>query len=184
MPRVWINGNETNVFPDAGKAYNLTIFINNSDGGTPPVLVKLVEENGMSVFAPTQLYTLTTGNSGVVTMDTAKVTTDSNGFITFAVSPTGTKLYEPEYAYLDAPSYIGNHSIYFEIFSIATGAELQLFFNNSKQDKFSFVLSNLTPRSPSAAESGTLVVINQGSIVKQAFDLTYRSLATVVRWLK
>jgi hypothetical protein len=184
MPRVWIDSVETNVFPDAGRPYNLTVFINNSDGGTPPVQVRLVEENGMSVFAPTQLYTLNIGNSGVVSKATSQVITDNTGFISFAVVPTGTKLYNAEYAYLNVPSYIGNHSIYFEIFNNATGAELQLFFNSSKQDRFPFVLTNLSPRTPNATEKRTLVVINQNSLVKEALDLTYKSLATAVRWLK
>ncbi|MCX6708324.1 MAG: hypothetical protein NTW67_01575 [Candidatus Woesearchaeota archaeon] len=184
IPRVWIDGNETNVFPDAGRPYNLTVFINNSDGGTPPVLLRLVEENGMSVFAPTQLYTLNIGDSGVISKAISQVITDDTGFISFAVVPTGTKLYNPEYAYLNVSSYVGNHSIYFEIFNNATGAELQLFFNGSKQDDFPFVLTNLSPRTPNATEKRTLVVINQNSLVKEALDLTYKSLATAVRWLK
>ena len=184
MPRVWIDSVETNVFPDAGRPYNLTVFINNSDGGNPPVLLRLVEENGMSVFAPTQLYTLNIGDSGVISKATSQVITDDTGFISFAVVPTGTKLYNPEYAYLNVSSYVGNHSIYFEIFNNATGAELQLFFNGSKQDDFPFVLTNLSPRTPNATEKRTLVVINQNSLVKEALDLTYRSLATAVRWLK
>jgi len=184
VPRVWIDGVETNIFPDAGEPYNLTVLINNSDGLTPPVALRLVEENGMSIFSPTQLYTLNTGKSGVIADSMSRVTTDNTGYITFAVVPTGTKLYEPEFAYLNTSSYIGNHSIYFEIFNIATGAELQLYFNGSKQDKFSFILVNMSPRSPNATEENSKVVINQNMLVKEALDLAYRSLATAVRWLK
>ncbi|VVB81781.1 Uncharacterised protein [uncultured archaeon] len=184
IPKVWIDGVETNIFPDAGEPYNLTVYMVDSDGLTPPVELRLTEENGMSIFSPTQLYTLNTGKSGVIAKSTSVVTTDNTGYITFAVVPTGTKLYEPEYSYLNLSSYVGNHSIYFKIYNITTGAELQMYFNNSKQSNFSFVLVNMTPRSPNATEENSKTVINQNLLVKEALDLAYRSLATAVRWLK
>lgn len=186
LPTVWINGVQTNVFPDAGRPYNVTINIRNSDGNTPSVEIRLIEENGMNIFAPNQFYTISTGNSGVIPRSMASIRTDpATGNISFAVVPTGTKLYDPEFAYLNAGSYVGNHSIYFEIFSSSNpNTELQLFYNSAKQDKYWFNLLNITPRTPTALEEDSQVVIYQNVLVKQALDLAYRSLATAVKWLK
>lgn len=180
---VWIDNNLSTTFYDAGKPYNLTVKINNSDGLNPPVEVRFVEENGMTIMAPAQIYNLSVGKSGVKARSIASVQTDSTGYVNFTVVPTGTKLYSSEYSYLDLASYVGNHSIYLEIFNNDTGVELQLYYDGAKQDKLSFTLSNLTPRDPLSSEQG-INVFNKNSFVSEALNLAYRSLAVAVKWLR
>ncbi|MGM5480081.1 MAG: hypothetical protein ACQESC_01340 [Nanobdellota archaeon] len=81
--RVWIDGIETNSFPQTALPYNVTVQVSNLYSGelVPFVDVVIGEHDGQNIFVPKRL-------SGYITDSYTAGTTDSQGFETFLAAPT------------------------------------------------------------------------------------------------
>lgn len=118
LPYIYINGNRTNVFPFPGLAYNLTLHLKNSDGiNVSNATVYLIEENGLSLFVPTQIWNKSSNLNyyeikGTKTKTIIEFETDYFGNAMLTIIPTGNPLYSPSYSYLNTKSILGNYSIY------------------------------------------------------------------------
>ena len=155
LPRIFINGNETTIFPNPGLPYNLTLHLKNSDGlnisnGT----VILVEENGVSAFVPTQIWNYTslpneTSRNGTLVMNSVIFRTDYYGWASLTVIPTGNLLYAPQYAYTQIQETLGNYSIYLKGESF-DGEEFVFVVEGKVTRKFPLQLQNLYSYEPEA----------------------------------
>ncbi len=119
------HGYDNIVLSNAGRPYEVTMHIYSSDEFYEPnpvprvgTAVKFVEENGLSLLAPTQVWN-TTLNGQNVTLATkvtniVEVVTDDEGNFTLVLIPTGRKFELPEYSYLGInSSLLGNYSLCF-----------------------------------------------------------------------
>lgn len=117
LPRIWINGNETNKIPFSGTPYNLTMHLRDSDGlNVSNATVILIEENGIDSFIPLQIWNASvnaTNRSTIATINKREVTLKSDyyGFASITIIPSGNPIYHEKYQYLNISSLIGNYSI-------------------------------------------------------------------------
>jgi hypothetical protein len=120
IPKIFINGNETNKFPFAGVPYNLTIRLKDSDDlDVSNATVRIIEENGIGIFSPFQVWSAFVNNTTSQNVST-KITnivefkTDYYGNASITLIPTGNPLYAPQYSYIDIKNLTGDYSIRLE----------------------------------------------------------------------
>ncbi|MFC1801184.1 hypothetical protein ACFLZB_01875 [Nanoarchaeota archaeon] len=182
LPYVWIDGIQNDTFPYPGRPYNVTIQINNSNGNpSANTTIMLTEQNGLSLLAPTQTYTVSGNQRGVKSLSTAELLTDDNGMVDLTLIPTGNKLYTSSYAYTNIDDHVGNYSLYFEIFN-AAGTELQLFTNNQKVGEFNFTLTSQTAVQPNATERYSLSTHYQNTYVEVILNFIHQIRSTASLW--
>ncbi|MCF7861920.1 hypothetical protein K9M79_06765 [Candidatus Woesearchaeota archaeon] len=175
-PHIYIDGEETSSFPKANIPYNVSLFLENSDNITlPQAQVNLVEINGLSLTAPSQIYNRSTSNTtyikdGIITENRIRFTTDYQGQNSFTYIPTVNKLYAPEYDYLEYIDYLGNFSHYIEgedqyneSFMFVVGGTLT--------DKYYLGVSE-----PFNSQAEDRKILQHESAVSQVLDYIYRSL--------
>jgi len=175
---VLINGTASTNFPVPGRPYNVSIHVNDSDGGNVAALVKITEKNGINLFAPIQ--NLSAGK-GVSPLAVAQFETDASGNANIALIPTGNKLYNPEYAYLNVSGYVGNYQLYLEVFDKTTGTKLQL-YNGTLINELDFTLGSMTAVNPTAGQENSIFVYNHNSFVQQIIDLANQVYSSIKKW--
>jgi len=182
---ILINGTATKTFPRPGRPYNVSIFVQDSDGNTnlQDLALKIVEKNGMSLFAPVQSYTENSEKKGVVSYSIAEVRTNSSGATSFALIPTGNKLYSSEYSYLNISDYVGNYSLYLELFNGSQKLQLYDPATDSLVDRINLSLSSHTVLDPSDTERNSIEVYNHDS-VKRIIELFVQVFGNVQKWIK
>ena len=179
IPVMYINGNRTDTFPYAGMPYNFSMYLKNSDNeSVSNALVRIVEENGISLFAPTQIWNRTTNGtdvnmSGLKSYNMAQFYTDYYGNTSFTIIPTGNRLYAAEYAHYNVNDYVGNYRIYLEG-TTHTGDNLVFIINGSVAHEYPLSIANpYTYTSP--IEENAL--INENVFVRQIMDWVYAIFA-------
>lgn len=185
LPNVWIDGVKHDNFSDAGRPYNVSIQINDSNGAMiPNVTVRVTEENGISVFAPLQTYTSNGVKKGLKPVSQAEVLTDVNGWADFTLIPTGNKMYAlSEYGYTNISDHVGNYSLYLEIFNSSTGSELQLVQFGLEVGEYNLSLLNLTADVPNSSVQNSFVTFNQDTYVTTYMNFAYQILGMARRWI-
>ncbi len=171
LPQIWINGNKSTIFPDPGIPYNVTFYIKNSDNESVSLSeVRIVEENGMNLFVPTQIWNYTYDNygnitlNGTISVDTVKFYTDINGTAKIIMIPTGNILYAPEYSYTNAKDILGNYSIYMEG-TTASGDPFVFILNGEISYKYPLYLANIYRYSNDASYTDLPNLNNYAKIV-------------------
>ncbi|MEM4247729.1 MAG: hypothetical protein QXH80_00520 [Candidatus Nanoarchaeia archaeon] len=177
--QVLINGTVSTNFPVPGRPYNVSLHVNDSDGNNVAALVKITEKNGINLFAPVQGWG---ASDGVSPLAVATFETNAGGDANIALMPTGNKLYNPEYAYLNVSDYVGNYSLYLEIFNITTGTELQLSDGVNLLDQIDFTLGNMSVELPTAGQENTIFVYNHNIFVQQIVDLANQVYSSMKKW--
>lgn len=149
LPEIWINGVKTNTFEQAGVPYNLTLHLKNSDdvnisNGT----VYLIEENGINVFSPTQIWNRQTNLDNTSTEKTitkvynkVEFLTDWFGNAQLTIIPTGNLLYAPEYNSIGFKDIAGNYSIYLQGYDYS-GEPFVFVINGNITDKYPLHVTN------------------------------------------
>jgi hypothetical protein len=176
---VLINGTASTNFPLPGRPYNVSIHVNDSDGNNVPANVRITEKNGINLFAPVQGWNT---NDGVSPLAVATFETDASGDANLALIPTGNKLYNPEFAWLNVSDHVGNYELYLEIFNITTGAELQLSNGTALINQLDFTLGNMSVELPSTSEENSIFVFNHDSFVQQVVDLANQVYSSIKKW--
>ncbi len=183
LVRTFINGTQSSTFPDAGRPYNLTVNVTDSDGIPANVTVRTYEVNGISLFSPIQrIDNSTVPYRGLKSVDYGESKTQF-GIVDYTIVPTGNKLYEPSYSYLQATNYVGNYSLYLEIFDSNTGVELQQTNGTALINEYNFTLQNLSARIPDPAEQGTMHTDHQDEYVSQVAQFAYGVFAALSKWI-
>jgi len=120
LPKIFINGNETNNFSYVGIPYNLTLSLRDSDElDVSNATVRIIEENGISVFSPFQLWNAFVNNTTLENISTKIINiiefkTDYYGNASITLIPTGNPLYSPQYSYFKIKDMVGDYSIRLE----------------------------------------------------------------------
>jgi len=183
LPTFNIDGEDRTTFPNPGRPYNFSLTIKNSDNETTSNAdVRFVEENGINLLAPLQIYTQetdgvgTTADRGTITKNIVSFNTDYYGIANLTVVPTGNKFYSSEYTYLNVSDHVGNYSLYIE-------------GEDESSDVFVFVIDGslsytypLTFINDSVYEvASDRDFINQDSLFSQAFNYVYSIFANFWR---
>ncbi|MGC8885440.1 MAG: CARDB domain-containing protein [Candidatus Nanoarchaeia archaeon] len=183
---VYINGTLNKVFPRPGRPYNVSIFVEDSDGNTslPNLTLRITEKNGLNLFVPTQGWNESGNKKGVISYSIAEVQTNNSGASSLALIPMGNKLYSEEYNYLNISDYVGNYSLYIELFN--GSQKLQLYDPNSNRliNQVNLVLENHTVLDPTNSEQNSIVVYNHESWVKQVIQLFVQVFGNVQKWIR
>jgi hypothetical protein len=109
---VLIDGVENDTFEYAGRAYNVTLYVNDSDGNVvTDSTFELTETNGLNPFTPTQVYNDGSYNHSVKSYSIGVIHSNSSGYATLAVIPTCNKLYNDPIRGPILRNNIGNYSI-------------------------------------------------------------------------
>jgi len=177
---VYINNTIGTEFNRPGRPYNVSVEVDDSDGNdAADVTVKLTERNGLNLFAPVQGFDT---DKGVQSVSTAEVATNASGIANLAVIPTGNKLFLPEFAGEDAEDFLGNYSLYIELFNGTE--ELQLYDPVAGEtiDQYNLSLANLTVLDPSAAEENTIVVYNQQKWLVTVLEFFAQVFGNAQKW--
>jgi len=172
---VWIDGEATNEFPRAGIPYNITIYVNNSDGNyIPNATIHLVEHNGLSMFAPLQIWNHSNMKRGMISESIGEVKTNGTGWVNFTLIPTGNKPLveqEPELA-----DYVGNYSLYAELY--INGVRQYVHNGTARSTNLPFKVLNHT-----TIEASYIKVVNHQNLVETIINAIYQSYASILDWL-
>ncbi len=178
---LYINGQNTSTLNDSCRPYNISVYVNDSSGNPiPGVGVRLVQVNGISLFAPVQKLDAPS-LTGLSSRQYAETSTLANGYANFTVVPTGNEFYTT-YSYLDMDDYVGNYSLYLELYNLTTNETIE--FNNGSAivDRQYLELVNLTCITPDVADEHTYYHPFHSEF-KQIVQLMYNTFASIYRWL-
>ena len=91
---VFIDGVENDTFAFAGRPYNVSVYVNDSDGNVVNnANFVFTENNGLNPFVPTQIWNSSGTLYGVASTSTGYVHSNGSGVAMLAVVPTCNKLY-------------------------------------------------------------------------------------------
>lgn len=187
LPQIRIDGVLTDEFPQANLPYDLDIFIENSDGDIlSNASVRIVEENGLNIMAPTQIFNRTTGpdptdvvQDGLRAQNIVNFRTDFSGEAQFTFIPTFNQLYQPEYAYLSLEDHIGSYSLFLD--GVQEDGQEFRFIDQSDplrtlQEEYELTILNTTLPS-----SFTQKTIPNQLITSQVLDFIYRTFTNFLQ---
>jgi hypothetical protein len=164
---IWIDGNYTNVFPEWGRPYNVTIFINNSNGDIEPNAEYIITEmNGLNLFIPTQVWNETGTPLGVTTSSVARARGNGTGYARLVITPTCNKLYT-DYAYLNVDSYVGNYYI-----SLRSSPFHQFAYNGTEVSDYPLLVADMNCTGLSTWQNDKELV-NKNEYVLDVYDWIY-----------
>lgn len=91
---VFIDGVENDTFAYAGRPYNVTVLLNDSNGNivTNSRFV-FTETNGLNPFTPTQVWNDGSNNHGVLSYSIGRMNSNGSGIARLAMVPTCNRLY-------------------------------------------------------------------------------------------
>jgi len=109
--QVLIDGLENDTFAYAGRAYNVTVFLNDSDGNlVPGARFVFTEINGLNPFTPTQIWNDSGTLFGIKSYSIGEMTSNAAGYANLAVIPTCNRLYNDP---VRGPLLVANIGTYF-----------------------------------------------------------------------
>jgi hypothetical protein len=108
---VLIDGVENDTFAYSGRPYNVTVYLNDSDGNivTNSKFV-FTETNGLNPFTPTQIWNDGISNYGVKSYSIGEMSSNASGYAMLAVVPTCNRLYNDP---IKGPLLVANIGNYF-----------------------------------------------------------------------
>lgn len=171
MLHIWIDGNETNIFPYWGRPYNLTIWLTDSANNTvanPKYL--LTETNGVNPFVPTQVW----NGVGLKGYAVGEMIGDGSGMIQITVIPTCNKLYTMPLA-PSIDTYVGNYSINVNASNSGSGSPYILYYNNSLTYNVPLLVDNYTCVDPGWVNNKEIP--NKNQYVLDVYDWMYEMFA-------
>ncbi|MEM4714336.1 MAG: CARDB domain-containing protein [Candidatus Nanoarchaeia archaeon] len=183
----FINGQINNDFPIPGVPYNFSVKIQDSDNNTdlPNITIKIVEKNGLNLFAPIQGFEQNSEKYGVISYSIAETKTNSSGEASLAIIPLGNKLLvNSEYNYLNVSQYVGNYSMYIEIYNNTEKLQLYDPSTDILIDQYDLFLLNHTILDPQGNERNSIISYNYNSWVKQIIELAVQIFGNVQKWIK
>ena len=165
---VWIDGNYTNEFPEWGRPYNVTFYINNSNGDeVPNARYEIIETNGLNPFVPIQVWNDGT-DKGLSSASVGTATGDSSGYLTVALIPTCNKFYAPG-SPIDLTPILGDYTIVVRGYNGAT--QLSFAYNGSTVSNYPLLVPNRNCVDPGWVNDKE--IINKDSYVFDIYDWMY-----------
>ncbi len=167
---VWIDGNYTNVFPVWGRPYNITLYINDSDGNpVSNARYMLTETNGLNPFTPTQVWNNSGLERGLVSSSVGRIQGNGTGYVQFTMVPTCNKLFT-DFSYLGVDTYVGNYSIIVNGYT-AGGSPIAFSYNGTKTPDYPLLIGNWTCADPGWVNNKE--IINKNQYVLHVYDWLY-----------
>lgn len=180
---VLINGTVTDTFGRPGRPFNVTVIADDSDGNDAAnITLRITEKNGLNLFAPVQGFDSEGADRGVASFSAAEVNINSSGVADLALIPMGNKLFLPEYSGENAVDYIGNYSLFIELFNGATKLQLYNATSDSVIDQYNLTLANHTVLDPSALEENTIYVFNHDKWLTAVINFMVQTFGNVQKW--
>ena len=179
IPEIYIDGVETTIFEYPGVPYNFSLHLKNSDGeNVSNATIRIVEENGLNILGPTQIWNRSISNSstekaGLKSYNIAEFKTDYLGNANMTLIPTGNKLYSPQYNYTNISEYVGNYRIYLTGW---TQDNESLIFTIAGNIQTTYPLTLQNPYTYNSASNK--VVTNQNTFVQEVLDFVYEVFST------
>ncbi len=174
LPEIYIDGKLNDTFPYPNQPYKLDFHFKNSDDKIlRNSTVEIIQVNGLSLSAPSQVFDLTidglnnTVKTGLQTKETVSFVTDYYGNASFTFIPTYNKLYDPEYNYLNYQNAVGNYTIYFEG-STESGEPFNFIINGKLTNQYPLKIANLSTNDLSDKQ------IYNKDLVSQSFNFVYQ----------
>jgi hypothetical protein len=166
---VWIDGNYTNEFPEWGRPYNVTFYINNSNGDdVPNARYEIIETNGLNPFVPIQIWNDGT-DKGLSSASVGTATGNSSGHLTVAIIPTCNKFYSPTSS-IDLTPVIGDYTIIVRGYDGAT--QLSFAYNGTTVSNYPLLVPNRDCADPGWVNDKD--IINKNSYVFDIYDRMYK----------
>jgi hypothetical protein len=176
LPEIFIDGVETSEFPYPNAPFNLSFYLKNSDNKTlSNATVRMVETNGLTVLAPTQIYNRTIDAANTTTPDGLRSNTsimfrtDYSGEATFYFMPTYNKLYLPQYNYTDLENYIGGYALLMAGVQ-EDGEQFTFVIDGNLTQEYPFTIADPAFQGPYPAK-----IIARKEIISQVLDFVYHS---------
>ena len=94
----------------------------------------------------------------------------------------GNKLFLPEYSGENAVDYIGNYSLFIELFNGATKLQLYNATSDSVIGQYNLTLANHTVLDPSALEENTIYVFNHDKWLTAVINFMVQTFGNVQKW--
>ncbi|MEW5995968.1 MAG: CARDB domain-containing protein [Candidatus Micrarchaeota archaeon] len=174
---VWIDENYTDIFPYWGRPYNITLYINDSNGNyVANACYRIVETNGLNPFVPTQVWNNSGTLRGVKSYSTGIAYGNGTGHVQFTAVPTCNLLYTV-YSSEGVDAYVGNYSIVINGYTSSTcsGSPLTFAYNNTLTSDYPLLVGDWTCADPGWVNSKEL--INKNRYVLQIYDWLYQVYA-------
>ncbi len=183
LPQIRIDGVLTDDFPRANIPYQVDVFMENSDGDIlSNATVRIIEENGLNLMAPTQIYNRTTGpgpldtvQDGLRVKNVLEFNTDFTGNSSFAFIPTYNQLFSPTYAFLQVEDHVGSYALYLEG-EQENGQEFRFVEAGELLEKYNFTITNT-----SAPSSFSQKVLPQQTMTSQVLDFVYQTFTNFLQ---
>jgi len=165
---VYVDGSLSTNFTYAGRPYNVTVVVYDSAGGSHfGDIIRLAEYNGVSIFAPIQVWAANNTNYSLKPTSMAQVMANESGMASFALIPTGNRTYV-----LDPALYTSALGPYYISVSSYTSSGTAL-------KSVNMTVVNPNPQNPGLLRTG---IINQGQVA--ALNNIVASLYSyVTKWL-
>ncbi|HNT61143.1 MAG TPA: CARDB domain-containing protein, partial [Candidatus Bilamarchaeaceae archaeon] len=170
---VWIDENYTNTFPYWGRPYNITLFINDSNGNyVSNACYMITEYNGLNPFIPTQVWNNSGTLRGVSSLSRGIAYGNGTGHAQFTSIPTCNKLYT-DYSYLGVDTYVGDYRIIINAYTSPTcsGSPLTIAYNGTLTPNYQMLIGNWTCEDPGWVNDKELV--NKDTYVLHIYDWLY-----------
>lgn len=170
---VWIDGNYTNVFPVWGRPYNVTFYINDSDGNYfPNARYVIIERNGLNLFSPTQVWDDAGTPRGLVAESRGTVVGDARGYVNITLVPTCNLLYTV-YNSSGVDAVVGNYAIIVNGYN--GGTQLPFLYNGSTTYDHPLLIDNWACEDPGWVNNKE--IHNKDSYVLDIYDWIYQVFA-------
>ncbi|MBD3397879.1 hypothetical protein GF412_01880 [Candidatus Micrarchaeota archaeon] len=168
---VWIDGNYTNVFPEWGRPYNVTFYINNSNGDeVPNARYEITETNGLNPFAPIQTWTDGATPRGLSSESKGTATGNSSGYVTVTLIPTCNKFYSPGSPVNLTPN-VGDYSVIVNGYHSGGSNPIDFAYNGSEIEDYPLLVPNKTCVGPGWTNDKD--VINKNTYIFDIYDWMY-----------
>jgi hypothetical protein len=162
--KLYIDGVQSTTFSEAGRPYNVTVNVTDSLGAqVDNATVRIIEENGLSLLAPIQVWQEGGQNKSVKSYSIVEVRTNSSGLVSFTLIPTGNKLID---VYPNITAYTGNYSL-----------SAQLYVGGTLEKTKALTLTNLTAGTPDVR----IAPMNKANI-DYIYDVIYQIFSNIKNW--
>ncbi|MFA5106515.1 MAG: CARDB domain-containing protein [Candidatus Micrarchaeia archaeon] len=167
--KLYIDGALTTTFGQIYRPYNVSIaFTDENNAPYDHGRVEFIEQNGLSVNAPMQVWQADGNRTGLSSQSIATAYTNSQGLVNFTYVPTGNRYYQD---FANLSDYVGNYSLYANGYSPSGTCVITLPLNISSMQQQPVTAPN------------SLSVYNQNYMVQGIYDMIYTAYSQVHGWL-
>jgi len=180
MLHTYIDGVENNTFPEWGWPYNLTLYVNSTDGTPINTTLLIYEVNGLNPFIPTQIWNNSGNLHGIGAFTRARVDSNDSGYAMLNIIPTCNKVYS---TYPGVDTYVGNYSMYIEVYERGNlNNQLNILYNGTIVTQYPLLVNDTSCNDPGWRNDKKLV--NADTYVLDVYDWIYEVYSIMKKLVK